>query len=92
MLSFSEGKVFVLDYLGKEGVKHHRDAILAEGKNQEIQELIAQIKETCSYCGERIYAYGEKDGGIARMANHLQERHKDALEAEMERQENNRIA
>ena len=53
---------------------------------------MAQIKETCLYCGGRVYAYGEKDGGIARMATQLQERHKDALEAEMERQENNRIA
>ena len=89
MLSAQELRDQYLAYLEREETQHKRDIILAEGKGQEITELIRRIEDTCLYCGEFIYAYGTKEEKVARMAEHLKERHMEDVEAERERQENN---
>ena len=58
-------------YLVRESDTHKGDIKRAEGKVQEIDELLQRVQNTCIYCGEYVYNYSNEN----RMGAHVESKH-----------------
>lgn len=67
-------------YLKRESETHKGDIRRAEGKVQEIDELIVRVQNTCKFCGEYVYNYSDVD----RMGQHIESKHPEEPELESE--------
>ena len=78
-LTATEMKAVWTKYLNRESQTHKRDIVKAEGKVQEIDELLGVATDNCIYCGERIYSYSDQD----RMGEHVEAKHPQEPEPEL---------